>query len=88
MLKDLYDPVNPDKDTVKIRQDLSVTSQQEELMKHLRPLLEKAKYQQLPNTEIDRLSKYVELPERGLQVKVQVKDYALAEIWVAVNEKY
>ena len=84
MMKDLYDPVNPDKDTVKVRQNLSVTRQEELLMGHLRPLLQKAKYEQVPEDEIKRLSEYVELPERGLQVKAAIDDYALAEIWVAV----
>ena len=43
--------------------------------------LEKAKYEQLPKKDLDRLNEYVELPERGLQVRCNVSDYALAEIW-------
>ena len=38
-LKDLYDPLNPDKDTIRIRADISYSDQQEALMQHLRPLL-------------------------------------------------
>ena len=43
--------------------------------------LEKAKYEQLPKKDLNRLADYVELPERGLQVRCNVSDYALAEIW-------
>ena len=82
---------------MKIRNDISVQEQQELLMGHLRPLLrksiksidftldhfflEKAKYEQLPKKDLNRLADYVELPERGLQVRCNVSDYALAEIW-------
>jgi len=67
----------------KVRRDLSVAEQEDQLLSHLRPLLQKAKYEQLPHAEVKRLSNYVELPERGLQVKVNVDDYALTEIWVS-----
>ena len=43
--------------------------------------LEKAKYEQLPKKDLNRLADYVELPERGLQVRCNVSEYALAEIW-------
>ena len=80
LLKDLYDPVNPDKDTVKVRvsasyyfslkiensatlskvrRDLSVSEQEDQLLSHLRPLLQKAKYEQLPDDEVKRLVGWV-----------------------------
>jgi len=39
IIEDLYDPLNPDKDTIRVRADLSYSQQQEALMAHLRPLL-------------------------------------------------
>jgi len=39
LLKDLYDPLNPDKDTVSIRNNFDLEQQQSELMDHMRPLL-------------------------------------------------
>ena len=50
-----------------------------------KPILEKAKYEQIPKNELQRLDDYVELPERGLQVRCNISDYALAEIWWKVS---
>ena len=39
MLKDLYDPMNPDKDTITVRHNFNLKEHEEELLNHLRPLL-------------------------------------------------
>ena len=39
----------------KVRRDLSVSEQEDQLLSHLRPLLQKAKYEQLPDEEVKRL---------------------------------
>ena len=41
LLKDLYDPLNPDKDTVSIRSGFNVHQHETELLNHMRPLLGK-----------------------------------------------
>jgi len=39
LLKDLYDPMNPDKDTITVRHNFNLKEHEEELLNHLRPLL-------------------------------------------------
>ncbi len=81
VLKDLYDPLNPDKDTVQTRQNISIEQYKSHFLGHLRPTLRKAKYNRVPQEIVESMAQYVEIPERGLQVKIKLKDYELVEMW-------
>jgi len=81
VLKDLYDPLNPDKDTVQTRQNISIEQYKSHFLGHLRPTLRKAKYNRVPQEIVESMAQYVEIPERGLQVKIKLADYELVEMW-------
>lgn len=44
-------------------------------------MLERARYVAIKKDDIHRLASYIELPERGLQVRVELNDYDIVEIW-------
>ncbi|XP_005095666.1 transmembrane protein 143 [Aplysia californica] len=86
-LKVLFDPINPDKDTVKTREWTRGEKLDNEfwLLQHLEDVMEKANFYELPRAKVERFLQEHEAHE-GVRVSVNPNRYDVLRFWVLGHE--
>ncbi|KAL4234299.1 hypothetical protein ACF0H5_005950 [Mactra antiquata] len=87
-LKNLFDPINPDKDTIETRKWNPRERQENEfwLLKRLGDIMEKANFHELPQEVVDRALEEHEVSD-GVMVSVDRDKYDIMKFWALGREK-
>ncbi|KAL5022889.1 hypothetical protein ScPMuIL_002044 [Solemya velum] len=87
-LKTLFDPINPDKDTIQTRQWNSRERLDNEfwLLQRLEDLVEKASFHELPKSFVQKVLEEHEVRE-GVRVSIDPNKYAVLRFWALGREK-
>ncbi|XP_052232684.1 transmembrane protein 143-like isoform X1 [Dreissena polymorpha] len=87
-LKNLFDPINPDKDTIETRKWNPRERQDSEfwLLQRLEDLMEKANFHELPQPIVERAMQEHEVGD-GIRVAVDTTKYDVLKFWALGREK-
>ncbi|XP_059178073.1 transmembrane protein 143-like [Physella acuta] len=87
-LKELFDPINPDKDTISIREMTRGEKLDKEfwLIQKLEDVMKKANFHELPRDRVEQLLK-PHPSEQGVHVTVDPSRYDVLKFWVLGQEK-